>query len=203
MIATTPGCGHLRLAVTEWNFTAGDWGLLRGKMLTLEGALWNAQYLNLMCRHADVVEMGCRSNMTNSYCSGIIGTTPGGLIRRPSYYVMKLYADHAKPIPVQLGGPLDGLDLMACADGAREKLCLFAVNLRREPVNLRLDPSEFGGTLSVVAAEAVCDARDARQRDVMNHAVGAARVKAIQLRPVGDTVTLPALSASAVECGRR
>ena len=48
MIATTPGCGHLRLAVTEWNFTAGDWGLLRGKMLTLEGALWNARYLNLM-----------------------------------------------------------------------------------------------------------------------------------------------------------
>ena len=100
MISPTPGCGHLRLAVTEWNFTAGDWGLLRGKMLTLEGALWNAQYLNLMCRYANVVEMGCRSNMTNSYCSGIIGTTPAGLIKRPSYYVMKLYADHAKAIPL-------------------------------------------------------------------------------------------------------
>ena len=28
MISSTPGCGHLRLAVTEWNFTAGDWGLM-------------------------------------------------------------------------------------------------------------------------------------------------------------------------------
>ena len=43
--------------------------------------------------------------MTNSYCSGIIGTTPAGLIRRPSYHVMKLYADHAKPIPLQLTEP--------------------------------------------------------------------------------------------------
>ncbi len=77
MIARTPGCGHLRLAVTEWNFTAGDWGLGRGKMLTLEGALWNARYLNLLCRHSNIAEIACRSNMTNSFCSGIIGTRPG------------------------------------------------------------------------------------------------------------------------------
>ncbi|MDE2506474.1 MAG: hypothetical protein KGM43_04635, partial [Planctomycetota bacterium] len=60
MIASTPERGRLRLAVTEWNFTGGDWGLGRGKMLTLEGALWNAQYLNLMCRYANIVEIGCR-----------------------------------------------------------------------------------------------------------------------------------------------
>ena len=73
MIAQTAGCRHLRLAVTEWNFTAGDWGLGRGKMLTLEGALLNARYLNLLCRHSDLVEIACRSNMTNSFCSGLIG----------------------------------------------------------------------------------------------------------------------------------
>ncbi len=160
LIATTPGCGHLRLAVTEWNFTAGDWGLLRGKMLTLEGALWNAQYLNLMCRYANVVEMACRSNMTNSYCSGIIGTTPAGMIKRPSYHVMKLYADHAKTIPVQVSKLPQGLDLMACSDEKRERTCVFAVNLRREPVTLNLDLSEFGENLSLMTAEAVCDTRD-------------------------------------------
>jgi alpha-L-arabinofuranosidase len=90
MIAKTPGCGHLRLAVTEWNFTAGDWGLLRVKMLTLEGALHNARYLNLLCRYSQVAEIACRSNMTNSFCSGIIETKPGGLLKRPSYHVMKL-----------------------------------------------------------------------------------------------------------------
>ena len=103
MIARTPGCNHLRIAVTEWNFTAGDWGLLRGKMLTLEGALLNAHYLNLLCRHSDIVEIACRSNMTNSFCSGIIGTRPAGLLKRPSYHVMKLYADHALPIPLSVG----------------------------------------------------------------------------------------------------
>jgi alpha-L-arabinofuranosidase len=202
-IASTPGCGHLRLAVTEWNFTAGDWGLLRGKMLTLEGALWNAQYLNLMCRHADVVEMGCRSNMTNSYCSGIVGTTPAGLVRRPSYYVMKLYADHAKAVPLQLASPQEGLDLLACTDETRETLCLFAVNLCRKPLTVRLDLSEFGGAPTIKAAEAVLDTRDACQGDVMNHVIGAERVKTAALRPDGNTIVLPALSVSAVECARR
>ncbi len=203
MISSTPGCGHLRLAVTEWNFTAGDWGLLRGKMLTLEGALWNAQYLNLMGRYSDVVEMGCRSNMTNSYCSGIIGTTPSGLIRRPSYFVMKLYADHAKAIPLQGGGKLPGLDLMACVEEKREELCVFAVNLRREPVTLNLDLSEFGDSWSPLTAEGVCDARDMRQPDVMNHDIGAERVRTVALKPMGKAITLPALSACAVECRRR
>ncbi len=203
MIASTPGCGHLRLAVTEWNFTAGDWGLLRGKMLTLEGALWNAQYLNLMCRYADVVEMGCRSNMTNSYCSGIIGTTPAGLTRRPSYYVMKLYAEHAKSIPLQLGATPGGLDVLACVDEKRERLCIFGVNLRREPVALKLDLTALGDSWRPLASETVCDTNDMRQPDVMNHEIGDERVRTVTLKTDGTSVTLPALSASALEYGSR
>ena len=203
MISQSPGRGHLRLAVTEWNFTAGDWGLLRGKMLTLEGALWNAQYLNLMCRYANLVEMACRSNMTNSYCSGIIGTTPAGLIKRPSYFVMKLYADHAKAIPLEQSKNPPGIDLMACADEKREKLCVFAVNLRREPVTLNLDLTELGDSWIPLAAEAVCDTRDMRQPDVMNHEIGAERVRTVALEPRGKSITLPALSACALEWGRR
>jgi alpha-L-arabinofuranosidase len=172
-------------------------------MLTLEGALWNAQYLNLMGRYSDVVEMGCRSNMTNSYCSGIIGTTPAGLIRRPSYFVMKLYADHAKAIPLQQGRNLPGLDLMACADEKREKLCVFAVNLRREPVALTLDLTELGDSWFPVSAEGVCDTRDMRQPDVMNHEIGAERVRTVALKPMGRSIILPALSACALEWGRR
>ena len=103
MIAHTPGCDHLRLAVTEWNFTAGDWGLLRGKMLTLEGALLNARYLNLLVRNSNLVDIACRSNMTNSFCSGIIGTNASGVLKRPSYHVMRLYAEHALPVPLTVG----------------------------------------------------------------------------------------------------
>ena len=107
-----------------------------------------AQYLNLMGRYANVVEMGCRSNMTNSYCSGIIGTTPAGLIKRPSYYVMKLYADHAKAIPLQQGKNPAGVDRWRARMRGREKLCIFAVNLRREPVTFNLDLTEFGDSWS-------------------------------------------------------
>ncbi len=36
----------------------------------------------------------------------------------------------------------------------------------------------------------------------MNHTIGAERVKTITLKPNGNTIALPALSASALECGR-
>jgi alpha-N-arabinofuranosidase len=196
LIAASPESKHLRLAVTEWNFTAGDWGLGRGKMLTLEGALWNAQYLNLMAKHSDVVEIACRSNLTNSYCSGIIGTTPRGLVKRPSYHVMKLYADHARPVPLYAGRPAGGLDVLVCADEAGKRVCVFAVNLRREPMVVRVEGPE------VDSVEAVVDTADRRQPDVMNHPDAPDRVRTVSLRATGNTVTLPALSVSAIECGK-
>jgi alpha-N-arabinofuranosidase len=203
MIARTPDCGHLRLAVTEWNFTAGDWGLGRGKMLTLEGALWNARYLNLLCRHSNVVEIACRSNLTNSFCSGIIGTRPGGLLKRPSYHVMKLYADHAPPIPLATGPAPAGLDVIACTDEPRQTVCVFAVNKRTEPVSLSFDLAELGSSLVPLSAATVRDTRDRRQPDVMNHWSDPDRVKTVDLKVSGTTITLPALSATAIDCGSK
>jgi alpha-N-arabinofuranosidase len=203
MIARTPGCRHLRLAVTEWNFTAGDWGLGRGKMLTLEGALWNARYLNLLCRHSNIAEIACRSNMTNSFCSGIIGTRPGGLLKRPSYHVMKLYADHVLPIPLAVGPTSAGIDSIACADESRQKVCVYAVNTRNEPVSLSLDLAELGNDLTPVRVETVRDTRDMRQPDVMNHWSAPDRVATVDLRFSGTAFTLPALSATAIVCSRK
>jgi len=203
MIARTPSCGHLRVAVTEWNFTGGDWGLMRAKMLTLDGALLNARYLNLLCRSSDIVDIGCRSNMTNSFCSGIIGTRPGDLLKRPSYYVMKLYADHARPIPLTVGSVPAGVDVVACAGEDRQGVCLFAVNSRNEPVVLALDLTELGEGFVPLGGETVADTLDLRQPDAMNHWNAAARIRAADLRPMGNRVTLPALSVSAIECGRR
>jgi alpha-N-arabinofuranosidase len=201
MIAKTPGCSHLRIAVTEWNFTAGDWGLLRGKMLTLEGALFNARYLNLMCRYSNIVDIGCRSNMTNSFCSGIIGTNPAGLLKRPSYHVMKLYADHSLPIPLTVSKVPQGVDVVACADEARQRACLFAVNTRPDPVLLSLDLADLRDGFAPLRAETVCDTRDRRQPDAMNHWTATERIRTVNLHVTGNRVTLPALSVSAVECG--
>ncbi len=203
MIARTPGCGQLRLAVTEWNVTGGDWGLLRARMLTLEGALHNARYLNLLCRYSNVVDIACRSNMTNSFCSGIIETKPGGLLKRPSYHVMKLYAEHALPRPLVIGKTPANVDVVACASDDRKRICVFAVNSRREPVTLALDLAEFGAGCVALRGETVGDAQDRRQPDVMNHWRTPDRVKTASLPVMGDKVTLPAYSVSAIECGQR
>jgi alpha-L-arabinofuranosidase len=201
MIARTPGCGHLRLAVTEWNFTAGDWGLGRGKMLTLEGAILNAKYLNLLCRHCNLVEIACRSNMTNSFCSGIIGTNPAGVLKRPSYHVMKLYADHVLPIPLLVGHTPAGLDAIACGDESRHKIVVFVVNGGGKPVKFSLDLGEFSGDAAPQFVETVCDALDMRQADVMNHWSRPNRVRTIGTKVSGSDLTLPALSVSAIVCG--
>jgi alpha-N-arabinofuranosidase len=203
MIGSRPDCGHLRLAVTEWNFTAGDWGLLRAKMLTLEGALHNARYLNLLCRYSNIVDIACRSNMTNSFCSGIIETKPSGLLKRPSYHVMKLYAEHALPKPLVIGKTLENVDVVGCASDDFERVCVFAVNSRREPVALSLDLSELGGNYRPLHVESVRDTLDRRQPDVMNHWEASDRVRTVRSRVENSTITLPAYSASAIECGVR
>ena len=203
MFAHTPGCSQLRIAVTEWNFTAGDWGLLRGKMLTLEGAILNARYLNLLCRNSNVVEIGCRSNMTNSFCSGIIGTNAAGLLKRPSYYVMKLYADNALPIALMVGAAPAGIDFVACADEQRRRVAVFAINTRSEPIDLSLDLSEFGPRFHPSSIETVCDTRDMRQPDVMNQWTAPDRVQTVSRTVSGTEISLPALSVSAIACGSR
>jgi alpha-L-arabinofuranosidase len=203
MIARTPGCGHLRLAVTEWNFTGGDWGLMRGKMLTLDGALLNARYLNLLCRYSHLVDIACRSNMTNSFCSGIIGTNASGVLKRPSYFVMQLYADHALPIPLTVAKPPRGLDAVACADNERQRVCVFAVNSNRDPVSLSLDLDQLGPQLAPLSIDTVCDTLDLRQPDVMNHWTVPNRVRAVSRPLTGREITLPALSVSAISCAQR
>lgn len=201
MIGQTPGCEQVRIAVTEWNVTGGGWGLGRGKFLALESALQNASYLNLLMRYSNIVDIACRSNMTNSLGSGVIETTPAGLLKRPSYYMMRLYAEHAKPIPHAVEGTVEGVDLAACASEDGASLCVFAVNMKTEPVELALDLSEFAETFHATGGESICDTLDQRQPDVMNHWTAPDRVRATELAVSAGKLTLPALSVSAMECG--
>jgi alpha-L-arabinofuranosidase len=200
MIDTTPGCAQVRIAVTEWNVTGGGWGLERGKMLTLDSALLNARYLHVLMRHSDKAEIACRSNLANSYAGAIIETSPAGLLKRPSYYVMQLYALHAKPIPLRLDYSNDALDLFACASPDGKSLCLFALNPGTEPVEFSYRFDGIAGTVREVSAEVLCDTLDARQRDVMNHWEAPDRVKIVSHAPPHSPMVLPALSAAAIEC---
>ena len=199
MIDNTPGCGQIKIAVTEWNVTGGDWGLGRGKMLTLDAALLNARYLHVLMRHSDKAEIACRSNLANSYAGAIIETSPAGLLKRPSFYMMQLYARYAKPVPLRLEQSNDALDLFACASPDGKSLCLFALNPGTEPVEFSYRFDGFAGAAREVGAEVLCDTLDARQRDVMNHWEAPDRVRTVSQAPPHNQVVLPALSVATIE----
>ena len=203
MINTVPGCAHLRIAVTEWNITAGWWGLMRAKMLTLESALQNARYVNLLMRHAHIADIACRSNMTNSMCSGVIETAPWGLLKRPSYHALKLYAEHAKPIPAGVAGAPEGVDIAACASEDGTAACVFAVNMKNAPVAVSLNLAGTAAPWRLEAAYAFRDRLDRRQLDVQNHWTAPDRVGTFPLEFRGNVVELPAFSATAIECAAR
>ena len=152
-------------------------------------------------RHSDKVELACRSNMANSFCSGIIETTPAGVLRRPSYYVMQLYARHARPVPLRIEQAGDGPDLFACSSMDGRSLVIFAINSRAEPVDWSYQFEGFAAPVRALKAEMVGDTEDARQPDVMNHWTSPRRVRTtgLPLRPAQKELVLPALSVMALE----
>jgi alpha-N-arabinofuranosidase len=189
----------VKLAVTEWNIDAGNWGLGRGKLYTLDCALFEARFLNLLHRHCDIVEIACRSNLANSFCGGTIQTNAAGLYRIPAFYVMKLFRDHARPLPLTISQSPQGLDVTACASEDRQTLAVFAVNSRGDPVEVRLDLGAFGTGMNIAGGEVVADAQDRRQIDVTNGWDHPNRVRSLPLQFQGRMCTLPSLSVAAVE----
>ena len=189
----------IKLAVTEWNIDAGNWGLGRGKLYTLDCALFEARFLNLLHRHCDIVKIACRSNLANSFCGGTIQTNAAGLYRIPNFYVMKLFRDHTRPVPLMVSEVPRGLDITACALEDRTSLSIFAVNTRSEPLEVRLDLSELAGQMKIIGGEVVGDTQDRRQIDVTNGWDHPERVRTMRLRFQGEMFTLPALSVAAVE----
>jgi alpha-N-arabinofuranosidase len=194
--------GHdVKVGVTEWNISGGWWGHDRLRLLTLDTALYTARYLNLLHRRSDVVGLACRSNMTNSHGAGMIQTSPAGMYLTPSYHVMKLYADHSRPVPVAVIDAPEGVDVSACASEDGTRLVVFAVNTRDEPVEVSLDLSAYGAGFAPRSGEVLCDTRGLRQPDVMNHSAAPYRVRAGELPLEGRIAKLPAYSAAAIECG--
>ena len=160
----------IKMAVTEWNTTAGDWGRDRGRLWTLQNGLACARYLNLCHRCCDLVKIACRSNISNSYCAGIIQTNNRTLYRTPAYYVAQLYAEHGGANPLQLGAatPLVGLDVSANLSADGRRLSLFVVNPAKEPATKTVDLTAFGNVASTARVWTVADADDARDPEATN-----------------------------------
>jgi alpha-L-arabinofuranosidase len=138
----------IRVAVTEWNTTGGEFGLPRGMLLTLGNALSLSRYQNLLHRYSDLVEITNRSNFSDSFGSGVIQPGPGWLYFTPTYFSQNLYQraagssplkiERENSLPIYLREP----DLDASLSSNGKKLRIYAVNSTRETrsIEFHLDP---------------------------------------------------------------
>ncbi len=166
MIETVPQVGPIRVAVTEWNTTGGDWGPKRARLWTLENALACSRYHNLLHRQGDFVQIACRSNLVNSFCSGCIQTDNHRLYKTPTYHAQKLYATLAGDWPLRIDGPLPAQvvpDLSATLTAKEDAILLFAVNDSLQAVSRPLDFSAFGSKGQELEIWTDCG-REARRR---------------------------------------
>jgi alpha-N-arabinofuranosidase len=172
----------MKIAVTEWNTTGGDWGPKRARLWTLENALACARYHNLLHRHADVVEIANRSNLTNSFCSGVIQTDNARLYKTPTYYAQQLYATLAgnRPLKVESAVPNRLPDVSATLSAAGDSVTLFAVNDSLNVETRKLDFSAFGIGGHDVSVWTLADAQRAGEPDVTNSFDMPRRVMVVQ-----------------------
>jgi alpha-L-arabinofuranosidase len=164
----------IRVAVTEWNTTAGDWGLTRGMLQTLGNALNVSRYLNLLQRHSDLVEIANRSNLADSSGSGFVMTGPGWIYESPAYYAQELYARAAGSFPVRLerSSPLawnlQEPDLNASISPDGKKLLIYAVNSTADPVSRNFELEGFAGKATGGTVFTLEDRAHAGTAEVMN-----------------------------------
>jgi alpha-N-arabinofuranosidase len=145
ILAGAPG-RTIRVGVTEWNTTAGDAGPRRAMLWTLQNALACSRYHNLLHRNCDLVEIANRSNLINSFCSGIIQTDNHRLYKTPTYYAQQLYSTLAGVRPLRLDGdvpPELGPDISATLSGDGKELTIFAVNISDREITRPIDLSRF------------------------------------------------------------
>ncbi len=168
----------VRIAVTEWNTTAGDWELGRAALQTLANALSAARYHHLMHRHADSVEIAIRSNLINSFGSGVILTGPGWLYLAPTYHAQRLYARAAGSFPLRLERRVNEPDLdldwnlqepdlsaVLSADG--RNLRLYGVNSTGRPLEVKALLAGVGSAAGA-SRHTLRDAQGAGTPEVLN-----------------------------------
>jgi len=161
----------IKVAVTEWNTTAGDIGPRRAKLWSLANALACARYHNLLHRHADLVTIANRSNLANSFCSGIIQTDKHRLYKTPTYYAQQLYATLTGNRALRIESPLPPgslPDLSATLSAEGSLVTLFAINPTLSTVTRPIDLSSFGDKGQEAAVWTLTDTRHAGEPDVAN-----------------------------------
>jgi len=170
----------IRVAVTEWNTTAGEFGLGRGMLQTLGNALGCARYHNLMQRHSDLIEIAIRSNLADSFGSGVLVPGPGWMFFAPTFHAQKMYARAAGSYTVkveaasELPWHLQEPDISATFSADGKILRIYAVNstTQAQPVNFDLSGFErevtSGRQIALVDWEKTLDSEVMNTRDDPN-----------------------------------
>jgi alpha-N-arabinofuranosidase len=179
--------GKVKMAVTEWNTTAGQWGIRRHHLWTLDNALAVSRYHNMIHRDADMVEIAHRSNLTGSYCCGILQANNHRLFLTPAYYSQQLYSIHGgvHPLKVELEGDLIPNDVSATLSRDKKSMTLFVVNDKHLERNVTINLSELGLDRQYVSIWTLVDTQKAAQRDAINSFDQPKRV-----RPVASKISI-------------
>ena len=165
----------VRIAVTEWNTTAGGWELGRASLQTLANALDCSRYQNLMHRHADAVEIAIRSNLIDSFGSGVILTGPGWLFVAPTYHAQCLYARAAGSYPVRirpaepdLPWNLQEPDMSATLSADGKTLRLYGVNSTDKRIEVGVTLEGFARGVRGAQASVLKDSQGGLTPEIMN-----------------------------------
>jgi alpha-L-arabinofuranosidase len=167
---------EVRVAVTEWNTTGGDFGLKRGILQSLGNALDCARYHNVLQRYADLVEMGIRSNLIDSFGSGVIVTGPGWIYRAPTYYAEQLYGRAAGSYPLKVeraaGLPwqLQQPDVSAGIGADGRLLRIYAVNSTAAPLRPTIVLANTGKSVAGATALVLKNREGLLNTEAMNSA---------------------------------
>jgi alpha-N-arabinofuranosidase len=164
----------IRLSITEWNATGGEWGLKRGMLHTLGNALVCSRYQNMMHRYADLIEIANLSNFSHSLGGGQLQPGPGWLYKIPSYDTQGLYQRAAGSFPLEiersstLSFYLSEPDLDATLSSDGKTLRIYGVNSTPDarPIKFKL-PAKFGA-VDTAEAFVVADSNPVADSEAMN-----------------------------------
>ena len=173
MIAENAPGRDIRLGITEWNTTGGDWGLNRAMLWTLDNALRCSRYQNLIHRHCDIVEIANRSNLAYSFCGGIIQPNNHTYFKTPTYYAQELYANHAGryPLKIRVEGAEaadQALDVSATLAEDENRIAIFVVNTSLAPQKRVIDLAPFAPLAGEAECWTLADTAKAGERDAFN-----------------------------------
>ena len=157
-----PGIGNLRAGYDYQARREND----IASSYTMADAVFSACFLNTCLRHADKVEIACISPVANT--RGPIFVHPEGIVRRTSFYAMKMYSNDLLPYVVPTDNSVETLssgdkstgvlDVLLTSDAAGKKFVCAVTNKHPEKAErLEIDFKGMGvKTPKKVTARVLC-----------------------------------------------